>query len=202
MRDFIAAALIGGILFCGAAPIAAGYWINRRRQIEIDAQRKRALAREESGFFDTPYSLPKQDTELQVGEPTAPLVMVSTDTGEIVRLGDDGVPLSEADLSARTPSTTYTVDTERLAEILQMEQTGEYALNPATWAEIGAAEAFMRDPLGSAVLPPLPLTEEAGNPALAEAFWKLINDGGLSTDWEDADSEFHFWDRESALAAA
>lgn len=125
--------------------------------------------------------------------------LLSTETGELVRLGPDGLPLSPADLSARTAPTDFTVDPERLAEILTLESTAEYAINPGTWAEITAAEAFMRDPLGSAVLPPLPLTEEAGNPGLEMTFYTVLAQGGLRHDWNDADSEFHFWDVETAL---
>jgi hypothetical protein len=126
--------------------------------------------------------------------------IVSTETGELVRLGADGLPLSPADIAARTAPTTFTVDSERLAEILTLEETGEYAISPATWAEIGAAEAFMADPLGSAVLPPLPLTEEAGNPSLATTFYALVGAGGLTTDWSDEDSDFDKWYRELRLS--
>jgi hypothetical protein len=131
---------------------------------------------------------------------TQPHVILNTDTGEMVRLDADGLPMSEADLSARTPSTSLTVDPVRLAEILQMEDTREYKLNTATFIEVDAAEVFMRNPLTSPVLPPEPLIAEAGNPALADTFWALVNQGGLRSDWKETDSDFHFWDVETPLA--
>jgi hypothetical protein len=135
--------------------------------------------------------------------PTVPppaAAVLDTTTGEMVRLGVDGLPLSEADIVARTAPTTLTVDPDRLAEILQLEKTSEYPLNAGTWAEIHAAELFMADPLGSHVLPPIPLAEEAGNPFLADAFWALMNKGHLTYDWEAGASEFQPWGYELAGA--
>lgn len=119
---------------------------------------------------------------------------------EPVRVDAAGEPLTETDLSARTASTSLTVDPQHLAEILQLEETAEWAITPATWTEIGAAEAFMRDPLTSAVLPPVPLMEEAGNPALAQTFYAALADGGITYDWSAEDGAFHFWDSDIELA--
>lgn len=119
---------------------------------------------------------------------TEHLVLLNTDTGELVPLGP----------SEPAP---FTVDNERLAEILQLEKTSEYAMNAVTWVECDAAAQFMKDPLGSTLLPPQPLIEEAGNPALAEAFFTLLERGGLTTDWIAEDSDFDVWYRELQPAA-
>lgn len=123
-----------------------------------------------------------------------------TDTGELIRLNADGEPLTPADLAARTAPTAYTVDQNRLAEILQLEPTSEYPLSHETFVEIGAAEAFVKDPLGSTVLPPIHLMEDAGSPVLAVTFWSMVEN--LTTDWDPADSEFRFWDRDTPLVDA
>lgn len=194
MKDWIGAATAASMLFIMFGPLLFA------RQFTIKKHREQFKATGAS-YFDLPSA---RDFERDDPEPVArpePLMetrILDTSTGEIVRVGPDGLPLSEADLSARTPSTTYTVDTERLRQVLQMEKTGEYQLNPATWAEIGAAEAFMADPLGSAVLPPLPLIEQAGNPTLAVTFYAILAEGGLRHDWDPADSDFHFWALEPA----
>jgi hypothetical protein len=151
--------------------------------------------RDEEGWQTEP-------TEPVATVPASPMAIIDTDTGELVRLGVDGLPMSEADLAARTAPTTLTVDPEHLAAILQLESTSEYPMNAPTWVECDAAELFMRNPLTTPLLPPQPLIEEAGNPSLAETFWTLVHEGKLSTDWTDADSEFHFWDRDTPLAGA
>jgi hypothetical protein len=194
MRDLIGTAIILGIVGIPTALLLYA------RHLTVSAHREQFKA---TGGAE--FALPSErDFEREAPEPVtrpvATTTLLDTETGEMVRLGADGLPMSQADVSARTPSTALTVDPTRLAEILTLEETGEYQINAATWAEIGAADAFMRDPLGAAVLPPIPLVEEAGNPALADAFWRLINEGGLTTDWSDADSEFHFWTLEPAAA--
>lgn len=196
MKDFVAAAIALGII-----GVPLGLLLLSRRAVVRKHQEQfkatgaasfplpsvRAMQREEHTSGPV-ASLPTQEV---------PLVLVDTDTGEQIRLDADGLPMTEADIAARTAPTVFTVDTQRLTEILKQEPTGEWPLNPETWAEIGAAEQFMRDPLTSPVMPPQHLMEEAGNPALAAAFWTLVD--GLTTDWSDADSECHFWDRETPL---
>jgi len=209
MKDWIGAALASAALVVMFGPIYfARHMIRRQHKEQFkatggaefelpsarDIEREDPVARPESGEGESAPSGP------QASAPTTPLAILSTETGEMVRLGTDGLPLSPADLSARTPSTSLTVDPERLAEVLQMESTGEYSYSPATWIESDAAVQFMKDPLSSPLLPPIPLVEEAGNPFLVETFRAVLAGGGLKYDWDEEDSRFHFWDREPALA--
>ena len=203
-KILIAVLLAVAVVLVGVGPLILA------RHMAVSRHREQFLA---TGAFEFDMPTAREiEREEPIGQPATTadavtaalpvLVVLDATTGETVRVGVDGLPLSEADVSARTASTTLTVDPERLAEILQLEKTAEYVLNPRTWAEVGAAEAFMRDPLGSPVHPPETLVQDAGNPALASAFWALINAGGLTTDWNDADGDFHFWDRDTALAGA
>jgi hypothetical protein len=204
MKDWIGAGIAAGMMFVAFGPLLLARQTLKRRHreqfiatggVEFDLPSRRSLESEE------PVARPEQQEEkpLPMDEASARAqethehALVSTETGEIVRLGPDGLPLSEADVAARTTPTTFTVDQERLAEVLQMEKTGEYVMNAPTWAAADAAAQWKRDPLGSALLSPQHLIEEAGNPALADAFWTLVQQGGLTTDWRDEDSDFDAW---------
>jgi hypothetical protein len=208
VKDWIGAALASAALMVMFGPIYFARHMTRRQHreqfkatggAEFELPSARDIEREEP-VARPPGGAAEETRELQVGHITATLTILSTETGELVRLGPDGLPLNEADLSARTPSTSLTVDPERLAEVLQMEETGEYSYSPATWIESDAAVQFMKDPLSSPLLPPIPLVEEAGNPFLVETFRAVLAGGGLKYDWDEEDSQFHFWDREPALA--
>jgi hypothetical protein len=214
MKDWIGAALASAALVVMFGPIYFARHVTRKQHrqqflatgsAEFELPSARAIEREDPVARPESGESGSAPSGLQAGfdeasAPTTPLAILSTETGEMVRLGTDGLPLSPADLSARTPSTSLTVDPERLAEVLQMESTGEYSYSPATWIESDAAVQFMKDPLSSPLLPPIPLVEEAGNPFLVETFRAVLAGGGLKHDWDEEDSRFHFWDREPALA--
>lgn len=219
-KDVVGASIIGAIMFLMFGPILFARHLTVRKHREqfkatggqeFPLPSARHFEAEEPAEVARP-SEPAETLRFPMDEATATIAaraqeihartLMDTETGELTRLGPDGLPLSEADLSARTPSTAFTVDPERLDAILNMERTGEYPLNRATFIEMDAAEQFMRDPLGSALLPPEPLIAGAGNPALAAAFYSLLNQGGLRHDWDPADSDFDFWGREMALEPA
>ena len=199
MRDIIGAGILATMLVLVVGTLLLARWVtvkNHREQFKATGHEafplppQRVMEREEW------HAAPTQPVAV------LPSTVLDAETGEMIRLDVDGLPMSEADVAARTAPTTLTVDPEQLARVLQLEETGEYAMNALTWVECDAAELFMRNPLTTPLLPPQPLVEQAGNPALADAFWSLVNAGQLTTDWQDEDSDFHFWDQETALAGA
>lgn len=193
MKDLIAVVLSLALVAVAVGPLLLARHIAVRNHLE---QFKATGA----PAFPLPTSRELEDGELKPSVPAVeetqetPVVVLDPVTHEMVRLDADGVPMTEADIAARTAPTTMTVDPERLAEILQLEKTAEYVINPATWAEIGAAEVFMRDPLTAAVLPPEHLMEDAGAPAMAATFWALVDAEVINeSGWKDGDSDFRFW---------
>lgn len=200
MKDWIAAGIALAMLGIIAGPLLfARYYTVKRHKEQFKGTGAPEFALPSARSFEALDDVQPPQPE---APPAEPMTIVDTETGELVRVGVDGMPLTEADVSARTPSTSLTVDTERLAEILQLEKTGEYLMNAATWVECDAAEQWLKDPLGSPLLPPLPLVEAAGNPALADTFYALYHKGALTTDWSDPDSEFKFWDSDIPLVDA
>jgi hypothetical protein len=208
MKDFIGVGLVLGMLSILIGPILfARQMTIRKHKEQFKATGGQEFALPSARSFEAPdesaarpeaeetHEFPMDQTTATIvlDAPTEHLSIINTETGEVVRLGADGLPLSPADIAARTAPTAFTVDPERLDEILNLEKTGEYVLNPATWAEITAAELFMLDPLGSCVLPPTTLTEEAGNPSMRDAFRHLVDKGRLTYDWEAGASEFKSW---------
>jgi len=189
------------VLVLVAGPILLARWMTVRRHQE----QFKATGAASFPLPSTRLHERERDWQTEPTQPvtTVPAAVLDTETGELVRLNADGLPMSEADIAARTAPTTLTVDPEHLAEILQLESTAEYAINPATWAEISAAETFMRDPLTAAVMPPQPLIEEAGTPAMAATFWALVDAQAIDENgWKEGDSDFHFWTLELGEEAA
>lgn len=192
VHTLIAILLVGFIAAVAVGPLALARYVTVRKHRE-QFRATGATAFNLPSARDVENATWHEPTTALPTVPTPAAAVLDTTTGEMVRLGVDGLPLSEADIAARTAPTVLTVDPDRLTMILQLEKTSEYPLNAGTWAEITAAELFMLDPLGSCVLPPLPLTEEAGNPSMRDAFRHLIDKGRLTYDWEAGASEFEPW---------